>query len=179
LQRFSARVLEEGREGGFRLDRDDAALVEPDLLEEQAEQLALGVGVGLQAPEDAEVVEHLAGLLEVGDWVRCEVGQLGVDRVAARKVGGPVEVAQLVEVAHAPQAFLERDALLGDVGGFRAAGVGEAAQDLVAQLGAGLEVGDERDELLLDDLDGGNWLVAGAAAAAAGRSPRVLVVSCI
>jgi hypothetical protein len=60
-------VLEEGQEWGLGLDCDDAVLVEPDVLEDEAEELSLGGGVGLVLPEDREVFEQGLGLVEVGD----------------------------------------------------------------------------------------------------------------
>jgi hypothetical protein len=49
------------------LDGDDALLVEPDALEDEREELALGGGVTLVLPEDREVLEDLLGLVEVGE----------------------------------------------------------------------------------------------------------------
>lgn len=49
------------------MDCDDAVLVEPDVLEDEAEELSLGGGVGLALPGDREVFEHGLGLVEVGD----------------------------------------------------------------------------------------------------------------
>jgi hypothetical protein len=37
--------------------------VEPDALEDEGEELALGGGVGLVLPEDREVLEYLLGLV--------------------------------------------------------------------------------------------------------------------
>jgi hypothetical protein len=80
------------------LDCDDAVLVEPDVLEDEAEELSLGGGVGLLLPEDREVFEHRAGLVEVGDRRGCERGQLGVDGVAAGDVLGAVQVSETVNL---------------------------------------------------------------------------------
>ena len=95
------------------MDGDDAVVVEPDASEDEAEELALGLGVGLFLPEDREVLEHLAGLVEVGEGLGGERGKLGVDRVTAGDVLGAGEVAELVEVACAAQALLQGVAALG------------------------------------------------------------------
>jgi hypothetical protein len=60
---FCWALLEEGREGRLWLDGDDALLVEPYALEDEGEELALGGGIRLLAPEDREVVEHPLGLV--------------------------------------------------------------------------------------------------------------------
>ncbi len=57
---------EERRECFFRAHGNDAAVVEPDAFEDQAEELTLDVGVFFDPPEDAEVVEHPAGELDRG-----------------------------------------------------------------------------------------------------------------
>ncbi|HTR88627.1 MAG TPA: hypothetical protein VMG62_00785 [Solirubrobacteraceae bacterium] len=82
------------------MDGDDAVLVEPYAVEDERQEVAPGVGVGLVLPEEGEVGEHLAGVVEVGEGVGREVGELGVDGVAAGDVLGAGEVAELVEVAH-------------------------------------------------------------------------------
>ncbi|MGH2902723.1 MAG: hypothetical protein ACRDK7_03945 [Solirubrobacteraceae bacterium] len=94
-------------------------MVEPDAAEDEAEEVALGGGVGLLLPEDREAFEHFAGLVEVGEGLRCERGQLGVDRVAAGDVLGAGEVAELVEVAGAAQALLQGVAAVGGITGLR------------------------------------------------------------
>jgi hypothetical protein len=76
-------VLEEREERGLGLDGDYAVVVEPDAAEHEAEELALGGWVGLGGPEDGEVFEHLAGLVEVRRRLGRERVQLGVDRVAS------------------------------------------------------------------------------------------------
>jgi hypothetical protein len=50
---------EEQCECFFRAHGDDAAVVEPDAFNDQAEEFALGVGVFFDAPEDPEVVESV------------------------------------------------------------------------------------------------------------------------
>jgi predicted RNase H-like HicB family nuclease len=60
------------------LDGDDAVVVEPDVAEDEAEELALGGRVGLAGPEGREVFEHLACLVEAGERFGCERGQLGL-----------------------------------------------------------------------------------------------------
>ncbi|MGN6373680.1 MAG: hypothetical protein ACTHM1_11960 [Solirubrobacteraceae bacterium] len=65
-------ALEEGDERGLGADGYDALLVEPDALEDEREELALGDRVGLAAPEDREVFEDLAGLVEVRGGLGCE-----------------------------------------------------------------------------------------------------------
>jgi hypothetical protein len=64
-RRFPVLLLEERQERWLGLDRHHAVLVEPHAAEDEAEELALGGGVGLGGPEDREVLEHLAGLVEV------------------------------------------------------------------------------------------------------------------
>jgi hypothetical protein len=54
------------------LHGDDPVLIEPDAVEGQAEELALGVGIGLGVPDDREVLEDRAGLVEVRDRMGCE-----------------------------------------------------------------------------------------------------------
>jgi len=49
-------------------------------------KLALGGGVG--GPEHREVLEHLAGLIEVRGWLGRKRVKLRVDRVAVRDVLG-------------------------------------------------------------------------------------------
>ncbi|HEY3960135.1 MAG TPA: hypothetical protein VGL68_06445 [Solirubrobacteraceae bacterium] len=142
-------------------------MVEPDAAEDEAEELALGVGVCLGGPEDREVFEHLACLVEAGERLGCERGQLRVDRVAAGDVLGAGEVAELVEVARAVQALLQGVAAhdgvvrLGCVGG-------EAVQDLLADGGVGCEAGEEARKLALDLLGWDDRLVAGVVGAAGG-----------
>jgi hypothetical protein len=70
----AAVALEERQEWGLGLDGDYAVVVEPDVLEDEAQELALGGRVRLAGPEDREVFEHLAGLVEVGDRCRRERG---------------------------------------------------------------------------------------------------------
>jgi hypothetical protein len=113
-------------------------VVEPDAAEDEAEELALGVGVGLAGPEDREVFEHLAGLVEAGERLGCEGDQLGVDRVAAGDVLGAGEVAELAEVTRAVEALLQGVAARDGVARFGCAGR-EAVQDLLADRGVGRE----------------------------------------
>ena len=68
---FVSPFLEEGGEGVFRADGDDAAVVEPDSVEDELEKLTLGFRVFLIAPEDREVVEDLFRLVKVGERVGC------------------------------------------------------------------------------------------------------------
>lgn len=63
----AAVVLEERQERGLGLDGDDAVLVEPDVLEDEAQELSLGGWVRLAGPGDREVFEHGLGLVKVGD----------------------------------------------------------------------------------------------------------------
>jgi hypothetical protein len=116
------------------LDGDDAVVVEPDAAKDVAEELALGVGIGLAGPEDREVFEHFARLVEAGERLGCEGGQLGVDRVAADDVLGAGEVAELVAVARAVEALLQGVAALDGVARLRRVG-GEAVQDLLGDGG--------------------------------------------
>ncbi|HEV7937096.1 MAG TPA: hypothetical protein VGP18_03620 [Solirubrobacteraceae bacterium] len=167
-------MLEERQERGLGLDRHHAVLVEPHAAEDEAEELALGGGVGLGGPEHREVLEHLAGLVEVRGWLGRECVKLGVDGVAACDVLGSVEVAQLVEVAAASEALFERGATCGGVPALGCVG-GQASEDLLADRGVGGEAREERGELLLDLLGGDDRLVAGVVGAATGAVVARLV----
>ncbi|HEY5193856.1 MAG TPA: hypothetical protein VIJ39_08305 [Solirubrobacteraceae bacterium] len=156
------------------MDRHHAVLVEPHAAEDEAEELALGVGVGLGGPEHGEVLEHLGGLVEVRGWLRRERVKLGVDRVAAGDVLGAVEVAQLVQVVAAGEALFKRGATRGGVSALRCVG-GQAGEDLLADRVVGGEACEERGELLLDLLRGDDRLVAGVVGAAAGAVVARLV----
>ncbi|MGH2853374.1 MAG: hypothetical protein ACRDLF_04180 [Solirubrobacteraceae bacterium] len=57
--------------------------------------------------KNTEVFEDLLGVVEIGDRLGCERSQLGVDGVAAGDVLGALQVAEFVEVAHAPQALFQ------------------------------------------------------------------------
>ncbi len=89
------------------MDGDDALLVQPYTLEDEREEVALGCWVCLPAPEDREVVEYLARLVEIGDRLGRECGQLGVDGLAAGHILGSGEVTEFVEVTGAAQALFE------------------------------------------------------------------------
>jgi hypothetical protein len=81
------------------LDGDDTLFVQPYALEGEREESALGGWVCLSGPEDREVLQHLAGLVEVGERAEGEVGRLRVDCFAAGHVLGAGEVAKLIEIA--------------------------------------------------------------------------------
>ncbi|MGH2998871.1 MAG: hypothetical protein ACRDNM_06180 [Gaiellaceae bacterium] len=85
----------------FGPDGDDVAVVEPDAFEDELEHVAFCFWVGLVAPEEGEVVEDLLGLVEVGERLGCEFGELGLDLLAVGEVVGAVEVAEFVQVAEA------------------------------------------------------------------------------
>lgn len=73
-------LLEEGQERGLRLYGYDPSVVEPDAVEDEAQELALGRWIVLLLPEQREVPEHLAGLVDAGDrgrWPRAQ-GRAGV-----------------------------------------------------------------------------------------------------
>ncbi|MGC2372812.1 MAG: hypothetical protein WA484_02955 [Solirubrobacteraceae bacterium] len=89
------------------MDGDDTLLVQPYALEDEREELALGGGVCLSGPEDREVLEHLAGLVEVGEGAGGELGKLCVDCLAAGHVLGTGEVAKLIEIARARRSSSE------------------------------------------------------------------------
>jgi hypothetical protein len=161
-------LLEEGREGHLWLDGDDALLVQPNALEDEGEELALGGGVALLAPEDRKVLEHPLGLVEVGDRAGRARGQLCVDRIAASHVLGPRDVAQLIEVTGTTQALFQSGAPLGGFRSLSGSAAGEAAEDLLADRRSGPEVTDELDELLLDDVGMDEGLIAGMVGAAGG-----------
>ena len=82
----------------------------------------MAAGVGLAGPEDRKVLEHLLGLVKVGDQAGRARGQLGVDCLAAGHVLGAREVAQLVEVAGTAQALFQCRAPLGSLSGAVVAG---------------------------------------------------------
>jgi hypothetical protein len=65
--RFLGLMPEERQECGLGLDGYDAVVVEPYAIEDEAEELALGVRVVLRTPEHREVFEYVAGLVEVRD----------------------------------------------------------------------------------------------------------------
>ncbi len=67
-----APILEEGEERRLGVDGDDAVCVEPDALEDETEELSLGGGLCLFFSEHGEVFEHLLGVVEVGERLRCE-----------------------------------------------------------------------------------------------------------
>jgi hypothetical protein len=147
--------VEERRESGLGADGDDALVVDPDALEEVTQELAAGLEVPLLVPEEREVVEDRAGLVEVGRGSGGELVEFGVDLVAAGDVPGAGEVAELIEVLESAAALQKLLALADGLSAVALVGLGEAAQDLVAEYGTGLEVGDELDDLLLDDVGGG------------------------
>ncbi|HEY3945642.1 MAG TPA: hypothetical protein VGL78_10475 [Solirubrobacteraceae bacterium] len=146
---------------------NDVAVVEPDPFEHELKHVPFGFRVGLVAPEEGEVVEDLLGLVEVGERLGCEFGELGLDLLAACEVFAAVEVAEFVQVAQAAQAFLESSPLPHHLLRLGAVACGKAMKNLLAQEGLGLEVGDELDELFFDEGGAGGGLVAALAGAAA------------
>lgn len=104
--------------------------------------------------------KDLLGLVEVGKRLGCELGELGLDLLTAGEVVAAVEVAEFVQVAQAAQPFLERGPLARDLLRFGAVAGCEAVEDLFAQDRFRLEVGDELDELFLDEGGAGGGLIA-------------------
>jgi hypothetical protein len=121
-------------------------------------------------PEPNEILQGRAGTFDV--WCRAgrKAVQFGVDRVALGRVFGLVQVAHLVEVAEALASVLElatttRRVLVVSLRVGR-----QATQDLVADVGAWLEPGDELRDLRLNVGGRCERLIAAASALATGRA---------
>lgn len=120
-------------------------------------------------PEEGEVVEDLLCPVEVGQRLGRELGELGLDLLAAGEVVAAVEVTEFVQIAQAAQAFVERGALARHLLRLGAVAGREAVEDLLAQERFGLEVGEELDKLLFDEGGAGGGLVAALARSVAKR----------
>jgi len=63
----------------------------------------LAAGSVSRVQKDREVLQHLAGLVEVGEWAGGQLGKLGIDGFAAGHVLGAGEIAKLIQVARASE----------------------------------------------------------------------------
>lgn len=63
FRRFLALCLEERQEAGLGLDTYDAVVLEPYAIDDEAQEQAPCMRVGLGAPERGEVFEHATGLV--------------------------------------------------------------------------------------------------------------------
>ena len=85
----------------MRAHGDYASVLRPDLREQREQDPAPLGGLGLELPEAPEVLEQLAGPLDLGVVWRAQALELLLDRLAAHHVLRLGEIAHQVEVAQA------------------------------------------------------------------------------